>query len=434
MIALTHLNDQSTSPELRQTQSKFFLETIKEFNEENLPIIICGGLNDSPKSLMYKEFLNYGSLESAYTKYNSSTGVEPYTTVKKVEDKIFQECHDYIWYSSDSLFVSHLLEIPNAETFEFNIPCLIYPSDHLSLTCEICFKKPKNLISLSEEYENSKKKFKGEIEELTEKCFDYKVEIKELNSKTEKYHNLLLSKDAQIKKLNDEISIDFAESSRLFREKDASTDKAGEFSHFSLSEKYSRGILSSFKSPDLIKCLKKLKKEEFRPFQSSFIKSIFKSVDDYIEESITKLSSNFLFTVSKEDSEKQFLELWVKDKKSFEKIGDILKKLSTEEEYKGLIELKMIPKLISSLLELSVKMRLAKPIGQFSFFNENEEFNEENHEPISIEFQKSGFIKRTIFPGYIVVDGNTNEVVVYKKSIVETEFENKSDSDESNSE
>jgi hypothetical protein len=94
----------------------------------------------------------------------------------------------------------------------------------------------------------------------------------------------------------------------------------------------------------------------------------------------------------------------------------------------------MIPKLISSLLELSVKMRLAKPIGQFSFFNENEEFNEENHEPISIEFQKSGFIKRTIFPGYIVVDGNTNEVVVYKKSIVETEFENKSDSDESNSE
>jgi hypothetical protein len=425
VIALTNLNGQS--PEIRQSQSKYFLETIKEFNEENLPTIICGDLKDSPGSLMYKEFLNYGNLESAYTKCNS--GVEPYTTVKKVEDKIFQECQDYIWYSSDSLFVSHLLEIPNAEIFDFNIPCLIYPSDHLSLTCEICFKKSKNLISLSEEYENSKKKFKGEVRELKEKCIDYKMEIKDLNSKTEKCQNLLIVKENQINKLKEDVKDLYAERFKIHGEKDASTDKAGEFGHLVLSKTYSSVILKSIESPELKKCLKTLKKNEFRSLQSSFIKSIFKSVDDFIEESISKLSSNFLFTLTKEDSEKQFLELWVKDKKSFEKIEEILKKLSTE-EYKELIELKVTPKLISGLLELSVKMRLAKPIGQFSFPNDNEEFKEEYHATLSSDHRKSGKIKR-VSPGYLVTDGHTNEVRVYTKSIVETELEENSDGSDS---
>eukprot|EP01080_Neovahlkampfia_damariscottae_P002907 gene2907-4750_t len=129
LCAMTHLKAKEGHEELRKNQIKHFISEIKKMNENKLPIIICGDLNDIPDSLCYKE-LELNEFSSSYKLYGDD--IEPYTTFKKRKE-IVKRCIDYIWYTSDTLKVEQLLEIPNSDDLKDYLPCDIFPSDHLSI-------------------------------------------------------------------------------------------------------------------------------------------------------------------------------------------------------------------------------------------------------------------------------------------------------------
>jgi len=114
-----------------------------ERKKDHIPIIIAGDFNEIPTNPVcqyfaeghFKEILNIPKhplqLENSYNHYDN-TKVAPYTTFKK-RDKEVCRTIDYIWYTSDKLHVTHLLEIPLIEELKNRLPCSEYPSDHLAL-------------------------------------------------------------------------------------------------------------------------------------------------------------------------------------------------------------------------------------------------------------------------------------------------------------
>jgi len=55
---------------------------------------------------------------------------------------VHQLCLDYIWFSEQSLEVTAVLETPSSEliTKHYALPSIMYPSDHIPLMAELCFK------------------------------------------------------------------------------------------------------------------------------------------------------------------------------------------------------------------------------------------------------------------------------------------------------
>ncbi|KAJ3587443.1 hypothetical protein NHX12_011040 [Muraenolepis orangiensis] len=114
------------------------------------PLVVCGDFNAEPWEDVYRRFLESPlRLDSAYRLLSADGQTEPSFTTWKIRPS--GECRstlDYIWYSHDSLSVDMLLDIPSEEQVgPDRLPSYHYPSDHLSLLCDLSFKeRPHRLM------------------------------------------------------------------------------------------------------------------------------------------------------------------------------------------------------------------------------------------------------------------------------------------------
>lgn len=123
---------------IRKEQGRALLEFVNETSEGNAAVI-CGDFNAEPTEPVYELFSKSSlNLGSAYA-YN---GEEPeYTSWKVREEGEQRQTLDYIFYTKNNLQVNSVLKFPTGcEIGECRLPSLIYPSDHLSLVCDMSFK------------------------------------------------------------------------------------------------------------------------------------------------------------------------------------------------------------------------------------------------------------------------------------------------------
>lgn len=139
-VATTHLKARpgALMSTIRKEQGKALLDFVQS-NSAGCPMIICGDFNAEPSEPVYELLSNsLLNLGSAY----AYTGEEPeYTSWKVREDGEQRQTLDYIFYSKNNLEVDSVLTFPSGcEIGETRLPSLIYPSDHLSLVCDLSFK------------------------------------------------------------------------------------------------------------------------------------------------------------------------------------------------------------------------------------------------------------------------------------------------------
>lgn len=139
-VATTHLKARSGAlmTSIRKEQGKALLDFIHSTSAD-CPVIICGDLNAEPSEPVYDLFCrNSLNLSSAY----GCEGKEPaYTSWKIREDGEQCQTLDYIFFSKNHMRVDSVLKFPSSlEIGEHKLPSLIYPSDHLSLVCDLSCK------------------------------------------------------------------------------------------------------------------------------------------------------------------------------------------------------------------------------------------------------------------------------------------------------
>ena len=141
--AVTHLKAKSGYEEVRHQQGKSLLKYLQDKVHPH-PMIVCGDFNGSPTEPVYSEFKNSSlNLISVYSHLTSDGQEVAYTTWKirgEKGGKKSDTCKtiDYMWYSKDKIMVSSILDIPSEEEIgEGRLPSMAYPSDHLSLVCDI---------------------------------------------------------------------------------------------------------------------------------------------------------------------------------------------------------------------------------------------------------------------------------------------------------
>lgn len=181
IVVCTHLHHDPANPEVKTMQAYLLIRAIIHFirlywevsNEETdmdlftgIPIVIAGDFNSLPTSGVYDLFTQ-GILQSTHPEhpaafmlnndatsasnipafqipcalqsaYGHTLGMEPLFTHKKDS---FQGCLDYIFVSPSALRVTRVLQMPfseNTAAASFPpIPNQLYPSDHISLLCEL---------------------------------------------------------------------------------------------------------------------------------------------------------------------------------------------------------------------------------------------------------------------------------------------------------
>lgn len=159
-VAVTHLKARSGWERLRSAQGADLLQRLRsitcpdgrgsrgEAAPGNLPLVVCGDFNAEPTEDVYRRFsCSTLGLNSAYKLLSSDGQTEPaYTTWKIRPSGESRSTLDYIWYTHDALSVECLLDIPTEEQIgQDRLPSYHYPSDHLSLLCDISFReKPPN--------------------------------------------------------------------------------------------------------------------------------------------------------------------------------------------------------------------------------------------------------------------------------------------------
>lgn len=115
----------------------------------SIPLVVCGDFNAEPREEVYRRFSSSPlGLNSAYKLLSSDGQTEPAYTTWKIRPS-GESCStlDYIWYSHDSLSVDCLLDIPTEEQIgPDRLPSYHYPSDHLSLVCDLSFKQENNQL------------------------------------------------------------------------------------------------------------------------------------------------------------------------------------------------------------------------------------------------------------------------------------------------
>lgn len=139
-VATTHLKARSGAlmTSIRKEQGRALLDFVHS-NNAGCPVIICGDLNAEPTEPVYDLFCrNSLNLSSAY----ACEGREPeYTSWKIREDGEQCQTLDYIFYSKDHMQVDSTLKFPtSSEIGDHKLPSLIYPSDHLSLVCDLSYQ------------------------------------------------------------------------------------------------------------------------------------------------------------------------------------------------------------------------------------------------------------------------------------------------------
>eukprot|EP01121_Diplochlamys_sp_Union-15-3_P014260 TRINITY_DN4520_c0_g1_i1.p1 TRINITY_DN4520_c0_g1~~TRINITY_DN4520_c0_g1_i1.p1 ORF type:complete len:173 (-),score=17.92 TRINITY_DN4520_c0_g1_i1:18-476(-) len=146
-VATTHLKAKVGFEKTRLEQGQYLLNEITKFNSSKFPLIICGDFNDIPESPVCLLFAQNAPIEVDGKTYSHhlplksihSSAPSYYTTYKKREVEVCRTI-DYIWYSSDSLTVTHTLSIPLLTELPERLPASYYPSDHLAISCKFELK------------------------------------------------------------------------------------------------------------------------------------------------------------------------------------------------------------------------------------------------------------------------------------------------------
>jgi len=164
-VAVTHLKARSGWERLRSAQGADLLHRLRTITSRastsssssstveseaesdgagDIPLVVCGDFNAEPSEDVYRRFrASPLRLDSAYKLLSADGQTEPAYTTWKIRPS--GECRstlDYIWYSHDSLSVDTVLDIPSEEEVgPDRLPSYHYPSDHLSLLCDISFRQ-----------------------------------------------------------------------------------------------------------------------------------------------------------------------------------------------------------------------------------------------------------------------------------------------------
>lgn len=155
-MAVTHLKARSGWERLRSAQGADLLQSLRSItsgggsNSQSqavsgtVPLVVCGDFNAEPSEDVYQRFSSSPlGLNSAYKLLSSDGQREPAYTTWKIRPS-GESCStlDYIWYTHDALSVECLLDIPTEEQIgPDRLPSYHYPSDHLSLICDINFRE-----------------------------------------------------------------------------------------------------------------------------------------------------------------------------------------------------------------------------------------------------------------------------------------------------
>lgn len=164
-VAVTHLKARSGWERLRSAQGADLLQRLRSITSQGaaaaaaaaasqdrataggIPLVVCGDFNAEPREEVYRRFSSSPlGLNSAYKLLSSDGQTEPAYTTWKIRPS-GESCStlDYIWYSHDALSVDGLLDIPTEEQIgPDRLPSYHYPSDHLSLVCDLSFKQENN--------------------------------------------------------------------------------------------------------------------------------------------------------------------------------------------------------------------------------------------------------------------------------------------------
>lgn len=143
IVATTHLKAKVGFEDTRFSQGSALTSTVDALIRSKKlgtpPVIISGDFNDVPDSKVCFIYHLYArGIDSAYTYYPGTDGVEPWSTFKtrttSGKPKKTLRTIDYVWYTTSNLEVSRLLSIPDIE--EPGLPCETYPSDHLALVVD----------------------------------------------------------------------------------------------------------------------------------------------------------------------------------------------------------------------------------------------------------------------------------------------------------
>ncbi|KAM7417047.1 hypothetical protein PAMA_016926 [Pampus argenteus] len=149
-VAVTHLKARSGWERLRSAQGADLLQSLRnitcrsEAASGTDPLVVCGDFNAEPSEDVYRRFRSSPlGLDSAYKLLSPDGQTEPAYTTWKIRPS-GESCStlDYIWYSQHALGVECLLDIPTEEQIgPDRLPSYHYPSDHLSLLCDISFRE-----------------------------------------------------------------------------------------------------------------------------------------------------------------------------------------------------------------------------------------------------------------------------------------------------
>ncbi|XP_068596559.1 nocturnin [Brachionichthys hirsutus] len=161
-VAVTHLKARSGWERLRSAQGADLLQRLSSITSRGgsrsqmgatrsaRPLVVCGDFNAEPTEDVYRRFSSSPlGLNSAYKLLSSDGQTEPpFTTWKIRPAGESRGTLDYIWYTHDALRVHGLLDIPTEEQIgPARLPSYHYPSDHLSLLCDISFsEEPHRLM------------------------------------------------------------------------------------------------------------------------------------------------------------------------------------------------------------------------------------------------------------------------------------------------
>ncbi|KAG9328623.1 hypothetical protein JZ751_006128 [Albula glossodonta] len=144
-VAVTHLKARSGWERLRSAQGSDLLQSLQTATggADGIPLLVCGDFNAEPSEDVYRRFASSSlGLDSAYKQLSLDGQTEPPYTSWKIRPS-GESCHtlDYIWYSRHALRVDSVLDLPTEEQIgPGRLPSYSYPSDHLSLVCDVRFR------------------------------------------------------------------------------------------------------------------------------------------------------------------------------------------------------------------------------------------------------------------------------------------------------
>lgn len=138
-VAVTHLKAKEGYEDLRQSQGKDLMRSVSEYLGDDKAVLVLGDFNAEPTEPVCRlmEENQYLCMKNAYV---TATGNNPeFTTWKIRPGKEVKHTIDYVWYSQN-LSVTACLKVPESDCVpDVRLPCLQYPSDHVSLVFDFCW-------------------------------------------------------------------------------------------------------------------------------------------------------------------------------------------------------------------------------------------------------------------------------------------------------